>query len=61
MEQFAYLDMGTGSMLLQALIGGALAGLFILRNAITRLILRIRSFKNRKKQPSDDTPNEKEQ
>lgn len=30
-EAFAYLDPGTGSILLQAIIGGVASGLFILR------------------------------
>lgn len=48
MEHLAYLDMATGSMLIQAVIGGALAGIFILRNAIAQLVLRLGRVVNRR-------------
>ena len=37
---FAYIDIGTGSYLFQIAIGGALAGIFLLKHAFQRLTRR---------------------
>ncbi len=37
LNAFAYLDAGSGSIILQALVGGTLAGIFLLKSYWTRL------------------------
>lgn len=46
---FGYIDPGTGSVFIQAVIGTVLAGTFILRNFIRQLFYRIKSFITRSK------------
>jgi len=49
---YAYLDPGTGSMILQATIGGIAGGLFILRTWWSRIVAHFGGAKN---QPAAET------
>jgi hypothetical protein len=55
MHLFAYLDPGTGSLIVQTLIGGALAGIVVLRGFIANATHKVkRLFSRQQKQPATD-------
>lgn len=53
---FAYLDAGTGSLFIQAIIGGVVGGLFVFRNFITKVAMKLRGRgKQEEKLAADET------
>lgn len=56
---FAYIDPGTGSLFLQAIIGVVLGGLFFFRRAITKVSMKVKKVLRRNgKQDKDAEPAE---
>jgi hypothetical protein len=53
---FAYIDPGSGSMLIQVLIAGVLAVPFFFRNAIAGVVRRIRGERSEASSDPTDTP-----
>jgi hypothetical protein len=47
MKYFGYIDPGTGSLFVQAILGTILAGVFVLRNFFRQLIAKIRFASSR--------------
>ena len=55
MDYFAYLDPGTGSLFLQAAIGGILGAIFVMRNFIITTVYKIKSIFKREAVEAKDT------
>ncbi len=55
MDYFAYLDPGTGSLFLQAVIGGILGAIFVMRNFIITTVYKIKSIFKREAVEAKDT------
>ncbi|MDP6952451.1 MAG: hypothetical protein QGF53_06780 [Alphaproteobacteria bacterium] len=53
---FAYIDPGTGSILLQLLIGGIAGGLYLLKVYYRNIVEKVRAMSRKKpvRQPSDE-------
>lgn len=49
MEFFAYIDPGTGSVLIQAILGVVLAGTVIFRSFLGKIFFKIKTVFTRKK------------
>ncbi len=54
MKYFAYLDPGTGSLFIQAIIGVVLAGIVAFRSFFGAMFVRIRGLFGRKDKPADE-------
>ena len=54
MAPLAYIDVGTGSMILQVIIGGIVAVPFLLRTQVARLGRSVRDRLGRGAKPVDD-------
>lgn len=54
METFAYLDPGTGSVIIQVVVGGVLAIAVVFRSFIGRIVTKIRSLFGREKTTLED-------
>lgn len=54
-HHFAYLDAGTGSMVIQAVIGIFLAGSLIFRSTFAKVVNKVKSlFKSKKSTEKDE-------
>ena len=59
-DSHAYLDPGTGSLMLQAIVAGIFAGLFALKRYIVMMITILKSpFKRRDSTNQDSTSNDR--
>jgi|LakMenEpi03Aug12_release.lakeMendotaPanAssembly.Ray.scaffolds.fasta_scaffold3883349_1 hypothetical protein len=59
-DSYAYLDPGTGSLMLQAIVAGIFAGLFAVKRYIFMIIGFLKSpFKKRDSKSADSTPDDR--
>lgn len=54
MDYFAYLDPGTGSVIIQVVVGAILAGAVVFRNVIARVAAKFRGLFGKQRNPLDD-------
>lgn len=54
MHYFGYIDPGTGSLFLQAVIGAVLGGLFFFRRIITKAVMKVKKILKRNGRQNPD-------